>query len=88
MAKFAVGDVVRLKSGGPKMTVSEIKPDGVGCMYWCEHHGEYHAWLMREPAVLDLAFEEDFGFYDETPLSEEELDCLVEQSNYYQDHGR
>ncbi len=32
MEQFKVGDVVRLKSGGPLMTVSEIEEDG---KYWC-----------------------------------------------------
>lgn len=31
---FAVGDVVRLKSGGPKMAVEEISPDGVSCSWF------------------------------------------------------
>ena len=30
----AVGDVVQLKSGGPKMTISEIIPDEVWCTYF------------------------------------------------------
>jgi uncharacterized protein YodC (DUF2158 family) len=31
---FAVGDVVRLKSGGPKMTVEEVSPGGVNCSWF------------------------------------------------------
>ncbi len=31
---FKVGDVVQLKSGGPKMTVSEIDSDGVFCQWF------------------------------------------------------
>jgi len=33
MAKFRVGDVVRLKSGGPKMTIEDIKPDRLDWFY-------------------------------------------------------
>lgn len=40
-AKFAVGDVVRLKSGSPKMTVSEVYDDDskyVDVTTWSEEH--------------------------------------------------
>lgn len=33
MAQFKVGDVVQLKSGGPKMTVAEVLSDG---KLWCQ----------------------------------------------------
>lgn len=35
MSRFSVGDVVRLKSGGPKMTVTEDADDNtVRCMWF------------------------------------------------------
>lgn len=34
MAQFKVGDVVQLKSGGPRMTVSEVDSDGVTCSWF------------------------------------------------------
>lgn len=33
MADFKVGDVVQLKSRGPKMTIAEIK-DGIALCHW------------------------------------------------------
>jgi uncharacterized protein YodC (DUF2158 family) len=34
--EFKVGDVVVLKSGGPKMTVYEVDGNLVSCQYWSE----------------------------------------------------
>lgn len=35
MAQFKIGDVVQLKSGGPRMTVAEIYGDGdLGCVWF------------------------------------------------------
>jgi uncharacterized protein YodC (DUF2158 family) len=37
---FFIGDVVRLKSGGPEMTIDELDDNGgVGCV-WFEHAGD------------------------------------------------
>lgn len=42
MSQFSVGDVVRLKSGGPKMTVVESdKQDGLLCQ-WFDRNGKLH----------------------------------------------
>ncbi len=34
MAAFEIGDIVQLKSGGPKMTVKEISPEGSYVCRW------------------------------------------------------
>lgn len=34
MTELKVGDVVRLKSGGPKMTVEEVRPTSVVCIWF------------------------------------------------------
>jgi len=39
---FTPGDVVRLKSGGPKMTVLETKDDMVTCK-WFDRNGKLHS---------------------------------------------
>lgn len=62
MAKpFSIGDVVRLKSGGPSMTVAEIgdiegQPT-VSCT-WFENdkkeQGTFHPDTLRRRALLDL----------------------------------
>jgi len=36
MAMFKEGDVVQLKSGGPKMTVASVKEGEVGGAYYCK----------------------------------------------------
>jgi uncharacterized protein YodC (DUF2158 family) len=34
MSQFKVGDVVRLKSGSPKMTVSQVQSNGAVCSWF------------------------------------------------------
>ncbi len=42
----AVGDVVKLASGGPAMTVGEIKDAGIGCD-WFDEFGQWHGMLFN-----------------------------------------
>lgn len=37
----AIGDVVRLKSGGPDMTVKDITPEGLVSCIWFDPNGQY-----------------------------------------------
>ncbi|MBI5112891.1 MAG: DUF2158 domain-containing protein [Rhodovulum sp.] len=37
---FSPGDVVGLRSGGPKMTVETVTPEGVICTWWCPKTGD------------------------------------------------
>lgn len=39
---FAPGDIVRLKSGGPKMTVLDAKGEAVTCK-WFDRNGKLHS---------------------------------------------
>jgi len=48
--KFRVGDVVKLKSGGPNMTVEETYPDKVGTS-WFDTNGKRHGWIFRADAI-------------------------------------
>ena len=51
-AKIAVGQVVRLKSGGPKMTIDAIDDDGVHCI-WFVKEEQKDGYFEAE--VLDIA---------------------------------
>jgi uncharacterized protein YodC (DUF2158 family) len=86
--QFKLGDVVRLKSGGPDMTVSEVTKDGyVVAMWYVEQVADYHTGDF-EPEMLEPAVDED-GFYDvgDDELSDDDLDYLVAQSDYYKNRG-
>lgn len=55
MAEFKKGDTVRLKSGGPTMTISNPAASG-GCMcYWFNISGAEYTpkWEMFAPEMLD-----------------------------------
>lgn len=49
-AKFSVGDVVRLKSGGLPMTVAQILDTGVVVVYFCVE-GCMESFLLNEVLV-------------------------------------
>ena len=49
--KFEVGDVVRLKSGVPPMTVGCIQEDIVNCAWFCEDEvrsERFHLLMLRQ----------------------------------------
>lgn len=52
--QYDQGDVVRLKSGGPKMTVREEKQDGKILCSWFDRNGKLHSEAF--PAQLVEAF--------------------------------
>ncbi len=41
MSEFIKGDVVRLKSGGPKMTVLSVRTAALACQ-WFDRNGKMH----------------------------------------------
>jgi uncharacterized protein YodC (DUF2158 family) len=91
--KFKLGDVVCLKSGGPDMTVFEITIDGYVTCQWFREWDQPREWTF-EPEMLNYTPnnpDDVDGFYevdaDENELSDEELDSLVAQSEYYKHHG-
>ena len=53
MSTFTPGDIVRLKSGGPKMTVLDAKGEAVTCK-WFDRNGKLHS--DGFPALLIEAF--------------------------------
>ena len=52
---FSEGDVAVLKSGGPLMTVSQVGPDSVGCV-WFEKNNQKHG--VFKLTTLELYEEE------------------------------
>ena len=42
MTTYTHGDIVRLKSGGPKMTVQDAKGEAVTCK-WFDRNGKLHS---------------------------------------------
>ena len=51
MAAFAPGDLVRLKSGGPTMTVVSVAEDGACTCAWFRHN------RMYEGSFVEVALE-------------------------------
>ena len=52
MSKFKEGDIVRLKSGGPAMTVAGITADGKYLCYWHTEDLEIAYWEFPEETII------------------------------------
>jgi uncharacterized protein YodC (DUF2158 family) len=53
MMEFKVGDVVKLKSGGPEMTVSEVDDDEIECVWFPQ--GDFTE--LRKAEFIDATLE-------------------------------
>ena len=62
--QFELGDVVRLKSGGPDMTVSKLTEDGYIGVVWFNTRIHEYASTQCEPEMLELTNDEFEGFYE------------------------
>jgi uncharacterized protein YodC (DUF2158 family) len=49
-SKYVVGQEVRLKSGGPQMTINEVSSDGARC-YWFDVNTLNSAWFAIDAIV-------------------------------------
>jgi len=61
MARFEVGDVVQLRSGGPTMTVQEVMEIGghVRCQWFVE--GELRSGIFHPRSLHGVAWDEEEG---------------------------
>jgi uncharacterized protein YodC (DUF2158 family) len=59
MAEFKIGDLVKLKSGGPVMTVDTLSHDGKVYCVWYQHDGylgrEFQAETLERYDPEDLS---------------------------------
>ena len=66
MTSFEPGNIVQLKSGGPLMTVVEVKGTDVTCLWFSEPAGDMRR--LDVPAIalekIDLADDEDLDDED------------------------
>lgn len=49
--QMKVGDVVQLKSGGPRMTVVEVKPEGITCQWYSKEDEDYKSGIFAPDAL-------------------------------------
>ncbi len=57
--EIKVGDVVVLKSGGPRMTVRSVEPKNghpttIHCMWYCESKADFHKESFQDPGMLKM----------------------------------
>jgi uncharacterized protein YodC (DUF2158 family) len=55
MAQFKPGDTVRLKSGGPLMTIHTVRTDGTAWCEWFDKNGKAES---REFSLTSLALDD------------------------------
>jgi uncharacterized protein YodC (DUF2158 family) len=48
--QYVIGQEVRLKSGGPQMTVNEVSSDGARC-YWFDINTLHSAWFAFDAII-------------------------------------
>ncbi len=53
--EFHVADVVRLRSGGPPMTVRELKPEAVVCAWFDAHNVEHEDAFKPEMLIKPVS---------------------------------
>ena len=61
--EIQVGDVVKLRSGGPKMTVDEISGDQAGCTYFDEKQQIVTSTFVRLVALVKLERRQNGGSF-------------------------
>src|SRR3990167_2955462 len=54
---FAIGDIVRLKSGGPAMTVDDVRADGVLNVVWFDERQVCRDAFLPSEVVREMAVE-------------------------------
>lgn len=60
--EIKIGDVIRLKSGGPRMTVSEVDEDSGGTMsVWCEWFDEKNVAQRGTFSLTSVALDNTSG---------------------------
>jgi uncharacterized protein YodC (DUF2158 family) len=57
-SKFKSGDVVILKSGGPRMTVKEVNENSIKCIWFNEKHIQQGG-LFEESTIESDDYEEN-----------------------------
>jgi uncharacterized protein YodC (DUF2158 family) len=55
MTQFKIGDIVRLKSGGPAMTINRVHPNSVTCIYYNEQTNVFEFLLDVMPECLEIS---------------------------------
>jgi uncharacterized protein YodC (DUF2158 family) len=63
MEIFEIGQIIRLKSGGPKMTVKSADGDAVWACQWFDRNGKLHSDSFPED-MLDIFVKKSYGSFE------------------------
>ncbi|WP_342361205.1 DUF2158 domain-containing protein [Terrarubrum flagellatum] len=77
---FKAGEIVRMKSGGPELTLLSVEGETATCLYFSEELGEFKEQEIPLIAIESADISDEDGPEDEEEENEDEDEADAEES--------